>query len=548
MVRVSLFVLILSFSAWLQAAAVAKLDRNIIAENETVTLTIELDSSKFTGGPDIKVLEENFDIYNQGKSTSSQWVNGKGSSKTSWTYTLQPKQAGVFTIPSFKIGKEKTQSLSLQVKRVKNASGSPTEAVFLEVETDKKKLATQEQLRLTIRLNSAKQLSGVSLNPVEIAQAKVIDGQETQYDRSINGRSYRTYEVTYFIYPQQEGELEIPAVRIDTVVPRSNRDFMWGTGQRRSLRSEPIKVQVEAASSDYLVAQNLHIEEHWSSDPGQLEVGDSIERTIVQKAQGALAEQLEDIHWPQHEAMRLYEESPSFDNQVDHQGNLGIRTDKAAIVLTKPGKIRLPAIEVPWFNSETKQQEVAVLPAIELQVRGQAVALPDTVPVEASQEKSTAANTQQPTAKNENELATASQSSSSWLWPLSTLLSLLVIALLSFKLYRLKTASAVTLENTSVATQSDSAWREFKQAALTSDAQRVRQSVLAWAKLHWPEQRVSALADIKRLCADAAVNQQLDVLDKALYQGQNNGDFMALLAALEQHKTVKDSSDLYPTV
>lgn len=549
MVRASLLVLILSFSAFLQAEAIARLDRNVMAENETVTLTIELDSTKFTGGPDIQALENDFEVYNQGRSTNSQWINGKGSSKTIWTYTLQPKQAGVFTIPAFKIGKEATQALSLQVKRVQNSSGTSNDAVFLEVETDKTQVKVQEQIRLTLRVNFAQDLSDLSITPVDIPTAKVIEGQKTQYDRSINGRGYRSYEMNYFIYPQQSGELIIPELRADVVVPRSQRDFMWGTGQRLVLRSQPISIDVQANARAILGAKQLHIEESWSADPSQLEVGDSIQRTIVQKAQGVLAEQLDDIPTVKHKAMRVYSEAPSFENRIAQDGNTGIRSDSMAIVITEPGLIHLPAIEVPWFNTETLQEEVAILPAIELQVKGQTIAL-SQVPITEPQMQQQDSDKSPADASGfvVNETKVDKTTLFSWLWPLATLLCLLVIAVLSFRLYRLKNAALVTTEAVNATNNSEMAWRTFKQAAFTPDAQAVRQNLLAWAKANWPEKKVNALADIKSICADQAVTEQLHLLDKALYQGANSRDFMALLAALEKHKTtVSKTHNLYPT-
>lgn len=550
MVRVSLLVLILWFSAWAQADAVATLDRNSIYENETVTLTISLDGTKIMGGPDVSVLDNDFSVYSQGKSTSSQWINGKGSSTTTWRYILQAKQAGVFTIPAISVGKDKTQALSLQVKRVQNPSGQAQDTVFVELEADKTHVTVQEQIRLTLRVNYAVELSNLSITPLKLPQAKVIEGQESQYHRSIHGRAYRTYEVSYFIYPQHAGELEIPALPIEVVEPRNNRDLMWQTGQRKLLRTQAIVIDVEASEQPGLItAKYLHIEESWSADPSQLEVGDSIQRTIVQKAEGALAEQLNDIETIRHQAMRVYAESPSFENQVTNQGNTGVRTDSMAIVATQPGMIKLPAIEVPWLNSETGEQETATLPAIELHVKGQAISLPDSTVPMSLHDGNESASSKVSSTQEQSSAAQYSQQSSLWLWlwPLSTLLCLLVIAFLSFKLYRRGTSNAV--EEVPAVSNDDMAWRQLKKVAANSDALAVKNALLYWAKSHWAGQRVNALADIKRLCADDKLNQQLDALDRALYQGEGKADYLALLAALEKHRqSSARMQGLYPTV
>src|SRR5690554_4128847 len=109
MVRLFLLLFMACISITAHAAIHAALDRSSIYENETVTLNITMDEVKFfsRAEPDISVLEKNFSISGQHKSSQTQYINGQRSAQTQWQYTLIPKQAGVVSIPAISVGKYK---------------------------------------------------------------------------------------------------------------------------------------------------------------------------------------------------------------------------------------------------------------------------------------------------------------------------------------------------------------------------------------------------------------------------------------------------------
>lgn len=541
MVRLSLFLCALLFSSLLYAEAIATLDRNVIQENETVTLTLSVDSSKLFGSPEIDALSKDFVINSQQKSSQSQWINGKSTTKTEWIYSLSPKEAGIITIPAIKIGKEKTQALTLQVKRVQNPSGLSTDPIFLEVETDKQSVFVQEQILLTIRINYAIQLSNLSLEPLAIENARLIQGNESQYNRSINGRSYNSYEIKYAIFPQQSGELIIPSITVEALVPRSNMDAMMQRGQRQLFRSQVQTIEVKAASNKQITAESLQLQESWSADPSRLKVGDSITRTITQKAQGLLAEHLPNIELPQHDGIRIYTEQPQFDNQINSQGNSGTRTDSLAIVVTQGGEITLPAIKIAWINSQTGQKEFATLPAITLQVEGEAP------PIKQALEPMTSQDTKQVLSDMPTATLTAQPDHKLWLWQLSNALSLLIIILLSWLLWR-KQHNKPRQDTAPENNQLDLAMRTLRKAAAGNNTAEIRQALLHWAKLNWAEQAVYSLADIKRLAKNERLSELLDNLDKAIYQKQSNTQNWSEIVELLQHSTKQTQHSIYPTL
>lgn len=543
MVRVIVLFITLLISGQLWAQASAQLDRTVIQENETVNLTISLDDTKWFGNPDLSVLENHFIVSHPQKSSQSQWINGKSSSLTQWRYTLTPKQSGVITIPAITVGSQKTQPLSLHVKTVQNPSGTINDPIFLEVSTDLTEVLVQQQLLLTVRINHAIQVSNLELGQLEIANARVVEAGNSRYDRHINGQTYTTHEIIYAIFPQQSGQLTIPSINVNALIPRTQMDVMMRQGQSRRLRSEELSITVNAATSQQRIpAKSLRLQENWSADPGRLKVGDSISRTITTTAQGLMAEQLPDIPLPNLTDVRIYSEKPDFQNTTDQQGNTAVRTDTLAIVATTAGIIHLPAVQVTWWNTEKGISEIAELPAISLSVAAnnsinhqeEISSIPDTTVEAASANKEIT-----PTIIVEKTLL--------WPWQLATALSSLLALFFAYLCWCKKTPTKDATPK--VVDHHDEALKALHHACKKADIMEIRQALLAWARLTQPSLRIYSLADIKRIYHDDEINKWLNTLEACLYQGKDNSvDWLAFYHLLhEKNAKPKTTTNLYPT-
>lgn len=551
MVRLYLLLICSFISLSAHAQARADLDRYSMYENETVTLTITVDETKLFGGsdPDIRVLEKNFSISNQKKSSQSQWINGKSSAQTQWQYTLAPKQAGVVSIPSITLGKYKTQPLSLQVKTVENPGGLTTDPIFLEVQVDKTQALVQEQIMLSIKVNYATPLSNIEIAPLQLDNARVLSANDSQYTREINGQSYNTYEINYAIFPQQSGEFTIPAIPVAAIIPRTRMDIMMQQGQRKRLQSQAITLHIQQANSQqHLAAENLNLQESWSADPQALQVGDSITRSIRQEAQGLLAEQLAGVALEKQSGFRIYNEQPQFENHTNALGNTGTRIDSYAMVLTQAGTITLPEIRVPWWNSKTQQAEEAVLPAITLQVGGGAAANPNS-PISTETTTTITKNANEDREKTEKNTLISPQDTITPAvlrgWQLATLISVIWVFILAGLLLRRR--SLQQTEQTPIAGV-QLAWQAFEKTSRSHDAKQVRQALLLWAKMAWPEKTIHSLADIKRILNNDALNQWLDALDASVFRGEHREKNWNELAQLLKQYTASNVDQAKPTL
>lgn len=551
MVRVLLLLCLLATSMSSLAQATATLDRNVISDNETVTLSIVVNESKLFASPDIGVLEKDFAIINQHKNSRSQWINGQSSSSTEWHYTLAPRHAGVITIPPVQIGKYTTAPLSLQVKPARHSSGSSHDPIFIEVGSHADQVYVQQQLLLTVRINYAVQVSNLEMTPLDIDQARVEEVSNSRYERQINNNPYITHEIVYAIFPQQSGELTIPAITVTASIPRTQLDAMLRQGEQKRFRSEPISVTVQPAAvpGEWLPASSLTVTDSWSGDPQQLAVGQSITRTITTTVTGMLAEQLPDIVMDEQPGLRIYREKPDFDNQRSNTGLSGTRTDRFTLVATAAGQMTLPAITINWWDLANSQAQQARLPGLDLVISAATTPQPDTSAVAPAQ-PAAGHSGETPAATTDSHNSAMSDTRLLWPWQLATaLLSALVIILVVILFATRRTVRPAD-PPTPVTNNNDVLQRQFRKACASGRPATIRHTLLQWMQARHAGWSIHSLADIGRRYADPELEQWLKKLDASLYHQDNTAcDWMAFYALLLQHEQRDNTTDtrLYPT-
>ena len=103
MVKQFLFFLFFSLfisSSW-AVTFESSVDRSQIGEGESLVLTVRYNSNTLTGNPDFSPLKQQFDIINQQRKSSFQFINGQSESWTVWTLALIPKRIGNLVTVSY---------------------------------------------------------------------------------------------------------------------------------------------------------------------------------------------------------------------------------------------------------------------------------------------------------------------------------------------------------------------------------------------------------------------------------------------------------------
>lgn len=352
-------------AAW---AAKISLDRSQISMNESATLSVEASDNAELPDDVMASLERNFHVTNRGESKQVSCINLKCDSTITTSYLLEPKQPGIFTIPSFTLGGQTIKARRIQVNAVNtDPTKGPVDNVFAELSVDKQKVSLQQQVLLTIKINTSINLTDLNLEPLDIPNTLLKELEQKSYQRQIGGKLFQTYEIRYALFPQTIGALTIPPATVYIAQPGSSprgfRSLFAPTRQER-LRTNGATVEVTrppAHSGDWLPAYALQLQDKWSKDLNDVKVGDSITRTITTTAMGLSAEQLPPITMQGTANYKVYPDQPSTEDRIYEEGVSGIHTDTLALVPTKAGTFTLPAVKLEWWNITQQKMEVSTL-------------------------------------------------------------------------------------------------------------------------------------------------------------------------------------------
>lgn len=494
------------------ASLQASVDRTRVNTGETVELTLESDDATLFGKPDMTALEADFEVRDTRQLNSLTTLEGNVHATTRWLITLMPKHSGSIDIPALKLGELVSQPIALQVVEVESSSPSQEQKlapVFMEASLDQDSVYVQAQAVLTVRIyHSVSLFDDSNLTPLQVPDTRIEKlGDTRTYEKQINGIRHGVIEMRYALYPQHSGDMTIPAQEFSaTMVQDIPQTQAAATsqpavatspqpGKLMRVMSDPLPLKVKPqpehypANTPWLPARSITLSENWSPDPAHTQIGDSLTRTLVIKAEGLSSAQLPPLPATDVSALRRYPDQPQLSNQASERGLLGSREEREALVPNRPGAIDIPAVDVVWWNTLEDHLEHSSLPAHTLQV--------STNPALA---------VDMPVSDNSGVTVIGPPV---WPWQLSTVL-LSFTTLAGFGLWwrgRWQPAlTRVAQAGPSPRTVLD----DLKRASLANDPQATRQALDAWAR-----QQPETLADMA--ARFVPLSDALDGLNGALY-------------------------------
>ena len=557
-----------------QANFDAILDQSIIASHETFELTLRSDVDSGSA-PDLSPLQEDFEILGTRQSRQVRIINGQSESWRDWIVTLMPKQTGDLQIPSLALGSERSQPLTISVQdNLDDGSGSNTSPVFMLAEVNSEEVYVQQEIVFTLQILYRVQLFDDSrLTPLAIDDAIVKQlGETRKFETVVENTRYQVFELVYSIHPQQAGELEIPSLTFNGMTV-DNRDpfagsFFASSGKPIVSRSPRIHIDVKPRPDDFrgnswLPARNLDIKENWSNSPNKLEVGDAITRTITIEADGLSSVQLPPVTLVKPEGMNSYPDKSSTNDEETASGVRGSRTDAIAMIPTRAGNIKLPAIRYTWFDTESQQTRVAEIPERTLKVApsANAAALAQSV---VSQPVVSDAASDQSLDCSIPETTESTSDHNQWHWYLITIVLLLLwLGTAGFWWYtrnnpvqksRTDSSSKMPAADASFLTE-NKAFMRLEAACGKGNPQQVRDSLKGWCLALLSEKDFTTMAQCLEHLNSEPLKRLSQQLDRYLYSGGTELiDFKELLSvssSLRKQQSSKDNfqdlNDIYPT-
>jgi len=535
----------LLFSQLLQAEISVSVDRNPVVADESFQLIFD-SNQKVDAEPDFTPLNKSFTVLNTGRRSNTQIINGDIKRSQQWILTVIANKTGVLEIPSIRFGKE--LSKPSQIKVVTSASpvvGNKTDDIFIDVEVDTKTPYVQAQIIYTAKLYRAVQTNNATLTDPEISGGQAVInklGEDKSFETRIKGKLYVVIQRQFAIFPQSSGVLKIEPLVFQGQTG-SNNIFgfdPFGPQPKTSVkRSDSIELDVKPIPDSFtgdtwLPTSQLNIQEQWSVDPGKLKQGEATTRTLTLIANGLASSHLPTVDNPLPDKLKQYPDQPELEETNDENGFTGIRREKMAIIPTEAGDTVLPAIKIPWWNTETDKLEVAELPERTIHVDASA-AMTQTAPVENVQqqkeEKEVVSSVGEDKEKDLINVAEPVEDQTPWKWISLLLFILWLITLFVFWKSKRKTAFA---DDHSAAELSNRRYlKQLKQACVANDPAATKQALLDWARNKWPDKNINSIDAIKIFC-DKELQLNINELNASLYgKSEFQWDGAAFLKSFE---------------
>jgi hypothetical protein len=524
-----------------RAAVIASVDRANVDLNESFTLKITVDTA-IDVEPDASALEKDFHVGTRSQLSNTTIVNGQISRSRTWTYTLMAKREGDLVIPPVRIGSEQSEPVPIRV--TPPSTSVPGEAdIFVTAEVDHDESFVQAQILYRVKVYRAvatrqPRLSEPSIDGVEVLIETA--GDERSYESILNGKAYNVVERVYALFPQESGSISIDPARFEARVLRNGRI----TG-RKIFESEPIDIVVnpipppppDFPDAVWFPASEVTLGQDWSRDPGSLPAGEPITRHITVTAVGQLSTQIPVIEQTDSDKIKIYPDKPEFRDTAEGSGIRAMRKDQYAMIGIAEGEVSLPAVDLPWWNIDRGEWEIASLPASQLSILPSATtAAPPPPPIEEPEEEAGAA------------VETQIVYVDFWRYVSAGLGAVWLMTIIAWWWSRRPlTTEPKEPPPPPIHKQQARYLKQARKAALAGDAAGVKAAMLEWGRLQWPAAAPRSIGEIARRVS-IPLATELETLCSATYgpaEQDWNGEVLA--KSLRSFSVLSEDQDERPS-
>lgn len=537
-------------------------DRDKVALNETFQLVFTLQGEQ-NGEPDFSPLNQDFQLLGTSSSSQISMINGNTTQSKTYTLRVVPRHAGKLEIPPISFGNDQSAPGSMQVVE-ESIAGPDTpgaeDALKITASVDETNPYVQQQVLLTVKIYRRINWQQAALSELDAGGNDLLVqqlGEDKHYRTQQEGKNWEVIERRFALFPQHSGELEISPFTLTAAVADErqqrrgaysdpfDRFFSRRPTRQQTVRSDAIRLQVKPVADGvlpWLAAKDLKLQENWSVDTHQLQVGTSVTRTIAIIADGVSVGQLPQLKPVAVAGIKRYPDQPQTHEQATNQGLLSTSSQKFALIPARAGEFEIPPLEINWWNVSADRMETAILPATTIKVSGAAPVTSDAEPP-VSAELPPLAET-----KTMADLLVSVNPLNTWLLASNGVFLLLWLVTLS-AWWRGKKIRQLNPAQT-VGSQPDPARRELlkvlNQAVAEKDGDAARDVILRLAKIIWPDDLPVNLTQVASL-TEGALADELNQLQRSLYAAsQVDWDGSLIASELSGLKPQKNASP-FPT-
>ncbi|KTD76356.1 BatD family protein [Legionella waltersii] len=508
--RIAWCLFLVTINAWSEVQV--QIDPPEVTMGETFRLLIVQENNKEGGVPDLSVLQKDFAILGTERQVNYTVINGQTQYQSQWTVLLRALKNGAITIPSIKVGVEQSAPLTINVQGAGDTSTAKDTAVqqqdvMLITEVDQKKPYVNQQIIYKVKLYISKRFLDTDYQGPKVDDALLIPlGEARRYHEVQNNINYVVEEQIYAIYPQKSGVLRIVSPTFNAIVYDYNP-------QKVKAQDKTIELTVQPAPKEYqgkewLPATQVHLTEHYENTSQSIAQGSTLTRTITLEAVAIPAQLLPTLNFAETDAFNVYPEKGAEKNEIKQGKLVGSVELKVTYLFNKAGKTTIPELRLPWFNTETGKQEIAVLPPRSIDITPSATA---TISKSNMQEKSSSVVA--PTIEDKGASHDQEQSWN-WSWALALFFASAWVATLGLFFFHKHLGFSNRRSY-------KKALHELNKACQKGEPEKARDAVLKWAALQWPDAPLLNLSDLARIVRDIHLKKQLNLLTQVIYKSHD---------------------------
>ena len=540
--------LLLASAAW--AGLTATVDKSIISDLDLMTLTVRASDDTADAAIDFSSLSQDFEIITESsrQNSSMSIINGR---RTSVVYkdhvlTLSPKRMGNLFIPSFRAGSERSQPITIRVQQqTASQRQRMNQFVFFETLVDTNDTYVQGQIIYSVKLFHTEGIGGDFPPPPSLPDTVVETLEnEMRYESVVDGQRYYVLEKRYALFPQRSGPLEIPRERF---VGTRGRGGVFSQQQRVNATSESHTIKVKTIPSSFsganwLPAKALVVREAWTEINPVFRVGEPVNRQLAIRATGLSDAVLPRLGEMEVANAKVYADPPATENRVSQDGLTALQITTVGIVPIKEGDLVLSETRIPWWNTQTDREEIAIVPASTYQV------LP------ALNETSNAPTVTLPLSALNHPTFVSGPAKTYWQWAAITLGFLWLLSTwqwlrLRLQLRTLESAKINRHELPVFGNPDESLeFSELKKACTRNRAADTHRHLFMWGKARFPE--IHSVFGLGKL--DTRLAEQIILLETHLYgEGDKDSwrgnDILKMATELRKRKVKKHKDSALET-
>ena len=326
---------------------------------------------------------ENFKIASKGSQSSYSIVNGKSTSSKSDIYTLIPLKEGNFTL---KVNGKKETSNSININVVKEAKVNVEGKMTLQDNLKEKntfyfgqKIPFEEKLLTTVPLRNLQYIDRPNFGDLSVKDITPVNnrgGYTEKYFTDENGR--RGLEVILYqgiLQANSSGDKSIKGGYAAVTESGPNDNFVFGStstpvylgSKEMELTILPLSSGKPAGFQD--VVGELKGDYSWNND--KVKFGESVVLTLKLSGDVNL-DMLEKVVSNNIPDFNVFESSKESGEKIVNGQYYTEKTFDIAFIPKVTGKVTIPAIKIPYFDTAEKKYKEFEVPAKAIEVTGTA--------------------------------------------------------------------------------------------------------------------------------------------------------------------------------